>query len=333
MAKFAGCYMISFKMPKEFHQPKSRVVIRFLLTLLVCLISVSLVLLFLFTQEPTFRTVRHWDDTYALKQFSPFLASRNASLDPIYKEKSAATICPCSNTTFTWNSFVDFFTIQYNPPQNPVRSSMITNGTEFCLNSIKSLPLNSSHVSRVGCPNMVNAAVNKANSRTFLSSASLMDPVLLNSTIQRSVLENLQRSLNECVYAMDYDSTWNTTLPFEWLRYIYEAFAAMVETYGSNPHVSDLEFWNVANATIPTTVIDWPFIQMIDSRSALGMQVNWTRYASICRPLYCDVVEGVSVGKKIFSAMAEIGGFGALMLLIVRKLLWPSICMLAGWKQ
>ncbi|MCO5608424.1 hypothetical protein L7F22_062634 [Adiantum nelumboides] len=103
--------------PREFHQPKSRVLVRLLFTLGVCLLAILSVLIFLSTEESTFKTVRYWGAKYALEQFTPFLTNGNARLDPTYKSRTASTICPCSNTAFTWTSYVDFFTINYNPPQ------------------------------------------------------------------------------------------------------------------------------------------------------------------------------------------------------------------------
>lgn len=290
------------------------------------------VLLFLFTQESTFKTVRYWGASYALEHFTPFLSNHDARLDPTYKAQTASTLCPCSNTAFTWTSYVDFFTIYYNPPQNPIRTAMFTNGSNFCNVTVKSFPLNSSLISRLGCPNLVNSAVDKADTRTILSSNSLMDPVLLNATVQRLVLENLEKALNECVFLMSNETSWNVSEPFEWLRNIYEAFKAMLQLYGSDPHATDLEFWNVANETISSSQSHVPLTQVIDSKLALGMQVNWNKYVAMCSPIYCDVVTGISLGSKFFGAFAQIGGFGALMLLLIRKIVWPVIRMLGGWK-
>eukprot|EP00250_Pteridium_aquilinum_P001897 c12104_g2_i1 orf=1-759(-) len=208
--------------PKEFHQPKSRVVTRFLFTVGICLLGVLSVLIFLFTQESTFRTVRYWGASYALKQFTPFLSQPNASLDPSYETHTAATLCPCSNTAFTWTSYVNFFTIYYNPPQKPVRTTMITNGSYFCTKIVRNFPLNTSLISREGCPNLLNSIVDKTDSRTISSSNSLMDPVLLNSTVQRYLQSNLEKALNECVFLMSNETSWNAMEPFEWLRNIYD---------------------------------------------------------------------------------------------------------------
>ncbi|KAI5081713.1 hypothetical protein GOP47_0001456, partial [Adiantum capillus-veneris] len=306
--------------PKEFHQPKSRVLVRLLFTVAVCLLSILSVLIFLFTEESTFKTVRYWGADYALEHFTPFLTNKDARVDPTYKSQTASTLCPCSNTAFTWTSYVDFFTIYYNPPQDPIRTAMVTNGSDFCSNDVKKFPLNSSLISRAGCPNLLSSAVNKADTRTILSSNSLMDPVLLNATVQRYVRANLQAALNECVFLMSNETSWNATEPFEWLRNIYEAFIAMLELYSSNPHASDLEFWNAANETIASSRSHLRIIEVINSKISLGMQVNWTKYVAECSPIYCDVVKGISLGSKFFGALAQIGGFGAFMLLVIRKI-------------
>ncbi|MCO5570780.1 hypothetical protein L7F22_024508 [Adiantum nelumboides] len=318
--------------PKEFHQPKSRVLVRLLFTLGVCLLAILSVLIFLFTEESTFKTVRYWGSNYALEQFTPFITNGNARLDPTYKSRTASTICPCSNTAFTWTSYVDFFTIYYNPPQDPIRTAVVTSGSDFCINTVKSFPLNSSLISRAGCPNLINSVVDKDDTRTILSSSSLMDPILLNATIQRYVQANLEKALNECVFLMSNETSWNATEPFEWLRNIYEAYTAMLQLYGSNPYASDREFWNVANETITSSRSHLPLIQVIDLKLSLGMQVNWNKYVGECSPIYCDVVKEITLGSKFFGAMAQIGGFGALMLLVIRKIVWPLIRILGRWK-
>lgn len=337
---FAGCvswvnsqtagFCEDHQRPKEFQRPRSRVIARFVFTVAVCMLLILLVLLLLFTQEATFRTVRYWGSSYALQHFTPFIYSPNATQDPSYKTSTASTLCPCSNTAFTWTSFVQFFTIS-NHLQRTSRTSYITNGSDFCTNKVSHLNLSKSLITSVGCPNLVNSIVSQADQRTILTSTSLMDPVLLNTTVTRYMQSNLDKALNDCVFLMSDATSWNVSEHFEWLRDIYEVFTYMRQLYGSNSHVSDDQFWSMANGTNTTSSPPILLTQVLDNKLALGMQVNWTSYVEECSPIYCDVVEETSVAYKFFSSLAQIGGFGALMLVVIRKIMWPSLCFLCGW--
>ena len=77
---------------------------------------------------------------------------------------------------------------------------------------------------------------------------------------------------------------------------MYELFADMLKFYASNPHVSDTDFWIMANETISTS--NMPLIQVLDNQRALGIQVNWISYLKQCDPVYCDVVTEVSFTAK-----------------------------------
>ena len=112
---------------------------------------------------------------------------------------------------------------------------------------------------------------------------------------------------------------------------MYELFADMLKFYASNPHVSDTDFWIMANETISTS--NMPLIQVLDNQRALGIQVNWISYLKQCDPVYCDVVTEVSFTAKCFSILAEIGGFGALLLIVIRKILWPLLRIVCGWQN
>ena len=142
---------------------------------------------------------------------------------------------------------------------------------------------------------------------------------------------NLLDALNECVYLMTSSTDWNASEPFNTLRNIYEVFADMLKLYESNPHVSDTEFWVMANETV--TASQMPLILVLDEKQAIGIQVDWVSYLRQCGPIYCDVVMQVSFAAKCFTMLAEIGGFGALLLLLIRKVLWPVLRIACGWKN
>jgi hypothetical protein len=124
---------------------------------------------------------------------------------------------------------------------------------------------------------------------------------------------------------------WNENEPFNTLRNIYEAFSDMLKLYSSNPHISDTEFWVLANETVTTAKM--PLIQVLDDKQALGIQVDWVSYLKQCDPIYCDVVKQVSFAAKCLTFLAEIGGFGAFLLIVIRKVLWPLVQVACGWKN
>lgn len=316
--------------PKEFHDPPSRVVTRFVFTALLCLVSLLSVLVLLFAQKPSFRTVRYWEPSYALRQFSPFVFSPNSSDDSAYRTAAASSICPCANTAFSWTRYVQFYTISLSQElQRPVRTSTITNGSDFCTHIVRNFPLNTSYISLLGCPNLLNSIVSSSDERTIIGSVSLMDPLLLNNTVRRYMQSNLDKALNDCVFVMSRATSWDVAEPFAWLRSIYELLSRMLQQFGSDPHSSDLDFWIADNSTFASSQIR--LIQVIDNTTAVGLQVNWTEYVRGCSPIYCDVVKETSLGSRFFSILAQIGGFGALMLLIIRKFLWPMIVLVCGW--
>lgn len=64
----------------------------------------------------------------------------------------------------------------------------------------------------------------------------------------------------------------------------------------------------------------------------LHMDINWTKYAEICIPQYCEVTEQMNLLRKVYWGFALVGGFTAVILAIVHILLWPAIAfLLSQW--
>ena len=64
----------------------------------------------------------------------------------------------------------------------------------------------------------------------------------------------------------------------------------------------------------------------------LHMEINWTSYAEICIPQYCEVTEQMDLLRKVYWGFALVGGFTAVILAIVHILLWPAIAfLLSQW--
>ena len=60
----------------------------------------------------------------------------------------------------------------------------------------------------------------------------------------------------------------------------------------------------------------------------LHMDINWTRYAEMCDPQYCEVTQQMNLLRKVYWGFALVGGFTTVMLAVVNIVLWPAFAFL-----
>ncbi|KAG0619504.1 hypothetical protein M758_4G143900 [Ceratodon purpureus] len=221
---------------------------------------------------------------------------------------------------------------------------------EFCAFAISILPKEYTISSAyLDCPGLVASffttdplpeTPGNSRSRWNNPQASNFDsPLLLSQEFLYSkTLQNLyayiqaQYSRLESMRPFTFD---NKTYRDMYLTGISEIWLNVLDTFTRNSSASDLDFYMYASGTTIAMFYDrnvaypegeqyWEVL-LYEGQTFLGMDINWMDYYKACNPSYCDVTKSNPWFRRLYIALAQIGGLITVVGMLVKLVIFPAV--------
>lgn len=310
--------------PKVPEEPFLRAIARFLVTALAlagAMISIS----FVYRNSESSRTVKHWGSTYLLSL-------------PTSQQNYPNLLCPCDKASIPWPYFISFYWINQTAGQTSSWNRYpITNYTQLCdpLNIVVGNGTSGAWLQ--GCYLMGQSITAYANQtmRTTISTNTVTAPSVLGHIIT----VQMQDSVEDVFADYAYLSTSNFA---DWVQLLIvkqmlnrAAYRLVMSTKSMNDknYTNDFywRFFKGDSYTSPPNVTKVKAFDLTGDR-ALVLEMNWTVYVKDqCNPPYCDQVVKNSLLHRFVTAVTEVGGFAAVMVVVLRGVVWPCIRYLNHW--
>lgn len=308
--------------PDTKDEPFLRSTLRFLVTVIAVLAAFGAVI-YVYETSVGWRIVRHWSSTQYLLTL------------PTSQPNDPHLQCPCYKPAIPWPYFVGFFWI--NQTQNQSGSwdrVQITNYTQFCDPLIADN--GSSGVWREGCYAMGQSltAFSNITKQTTVTTNTVTAP----SVLAQMIATGMQNIVNDIM--VDYSSL-STSDSADWVQllkvkqfYIHAAFRFGDSTrWMGDENATNAAYWRYFKGldyTIPPKGgLTKPFD--LTGKRALVVEMDWAAYLNKCNPPYCDEVRINNLPQRFLEAVISVGGFGAVMIVVLQSIVWPCIRHINHW--
>ncbi|KAI5084638.1 hypothetical protein GOP47_0000807 [Adiantum capillus-veneris] len=305
------------------NEPSLRARSRFLVTTLA-IVGAFIAIFFVYHNSENSRTVRHWGSTYLLTL-------------PTSQQNYPNLLCPCNKSSIPWPYFISFYWINQTADEhNSWIRYPITNYTQFCdplnvvLNSTSGAWLQGCYLMAQGISSYTNVTM-----WSTISTTSVTAPSVLGHIISVQMQGAVADAFDDYGYLISSNSA-------DWLQLLLvknligrAAYRLVMSTKSMNDknYTNDF-YWRFFKGELYPNPVTGEHVSAFDitGKKVLVLEMDWTVYVHQCNPPYCDEVVRNSLLRRFLTAIIQVGGFAAIMMVLLRGALWPCIRWLNQWQ-